>query len=143
MINILQEFASTEVNNNNLSQVFNQIPLVLSIVILDKSIISKNAELKPFANMIGDTVYREYLFHSRTALFARLVKDVFITTDDDDKKDTIIRLQKVIPKIEITLENSGDNNSAISNVTSTQKKSRSISKKESAIKKWQKIIEGK
>lgn len=130
MQSILKKFASGTNTGSALENTFNQIPLVLSILILDKTLIAKNSELKPLANVIGDTVYKDYLFHSRTSLFARLVKDTYIFANTDDDK------YKVIENVQRALLLLSDSTANEKNVDSKK----SSSKKESPTQKWQRII---
>lgn len=130
----LQKFSKISVAQNILETTFNQIPLVLSLLILDKDNVSKNSDLKPFANKIGNTQYRDYLFQSRTSLFARLVKDVFINSNSDgEKKRTIESIQDVIR----TIQESEESTESVS----LPKKKKASAKKESPTEKWQRIIE--
>lgn len=133
MMNELKKFATTEAKRENVLPLVNQIPLVLAKIILDKSLIKKNIDLKPISLEISGNVYRDYLFQSRTALFARMTKDVYINLDRDRQYDLVIRLQNVVNTLVNTDNEDTNQNSIINESTPTPK--------ESPIKKWQRIIE--
>lgn len=133
MMNELKKFATTEAKRENVLPLVNQIPLVLAKIILDKSLIKKNIDLKPISLEISGNVYRDYLFESRTALFARMTKDVYINLERDRQYDLVIRLQNVVNTLVNTDNEDTNQNSIINESTPTPK--------ESAIKKWQRIIE--
>lgn len=133
MMNELKKFATTEAKRENVLPLVNQIPLVLAKIILDKSLIKKNIDLKPISLEISGNVYRDYLFQSRTALFARMTKDVYINLERDRQYDLVIRLQNVVNTLVNTDNEDTNQNSIINESTPTPK--------ESAIKKWQRIIE--
>lgn len=133
MMNELKKFATTEAKRENVLPLVNQIPLVLANIILDKSLIKKNIDLKPISLEISGNVYRDYLFQSRTALFARMTKDVYINLERDRQYDLVIRLQNVVNTLVNTDNEDTNQNSIINESTPTPK--------ESAIKKWQRIIE--
>lgn len=132
-MNELKKFATTEAKRENVLPLVNQIPLVLAKIILDKSLIKKNIDLKPISLEISGNVYRDYLFQSRTALFARMTKDVYINLERDRQYDLVIRLQNVVNTLVNTDNEDTNQNSIINESTPTPK--------ESAIKKWQRIIE--
>lgn len=58
------------------------LPAVLSVIIFTKKFYENNPDLKNFTTDILNIEYREYLFKSRTALYARIIKDFYVNDTD-------------------------------------------------------------
>lgn len=57
------------------------LPAVLAIIVFTKKYFKSNKELKKFTSNVLNIDYKNYLFLSRTALYARIVKDFYIDTE--------------------------------------------------------------
>lgn len=77
--------AASDVEKNSL------LPAVLAIIVFTKKYYKSNKELKKFTSNILKINYKNYLFLSRTALYARIVKDFYI----DIEKQEFLKTQLV------------------------------------------------
>ena len=127
----LSKFVKTEISKTNVESMKNMVPSVFAKIILDRSLVHPNIELRQFADKIAGQEYREYLYGSRTALFARLTKDAYIQyslTVEDLRK-----IQKVVSEM---LTWNEDQQTSSPSTPKNKKDS-----KESPLKQWKKIIE--
>lgn len=73
---------------------------ILVETIFDKSLFKKNNELIPYVNgigfIIGVTPYKDYLYHSRTILAARIIKDIFFGNLNTDEEYRRMITKKII-----------------------------------------------
>ncbi|GAB9262225.1 hypothetical protein CANFE03_18860 [Ligilactobacillus animalis] len=77
--------AASDVEKNSL------LPAVLAIIVFTKKYYKSNKELKKFTSNVLNINYKNYLFLSRTALYARIVKDFYI----DIEKQEFLKTQIV------------------------------------------------
>ena len=70
--------AASDVEKNSL------LPAVLAIIVFTKKYYKSNKELKKFTSNVLNINYKNYLFLSRTALYARIVKDFYIDIEKQD-----------------------------------------------------------
>jgi hypothetical protein len=132
MSEYLKDFTTLSISKSNLEVTSDMIPSILAKIILDKTLVHPNIELRPFANKIGHDEYKDYLFGSRTALFARLTKDAYITpsiTVSDIKE-----LQNIVSEMLLWNKKSDTPQDA----EPTKEKP---SKSDSPLKQWKRIIE--
>lgn len=71
-------------SDSNDNQIF-QLTNILSVIILSRYFFKHNQDLKQFTKNVLNIEYKEYLFKSRTLLFSRVIKDVYIYNDDIKK----------------------------------------------------------
>ena len=135
MKKIINDFLQTNISSSPINELFDSYPYILSQVILNHDFIHKNEDLKPFVHNMSNYEYRDYLFKSRTILFARLVKDLYILgqTDSDKSKITnMMHLQKAIRNVKDIDEPESKK---------IQDKGKNNTNKISDIAKWRQIIE--
>lgn len=77
--------AASDIEKNSL------LPAVLAIIVFTKKYYKSNKELKKFTSNVLNINYKNYLFLSRTALYARIVKDFYI----DIEKQEFLKTQIV------------------------------------------------
>lgn len=130
----LKKFINMTISQRNLAELTHNLPSLFADVILDKKMIHPNIELKPFADRIGNQEYREYLFASRTALLARLIKDRFA-----NNKNTVQDLQNL--QLIFAEMLTWDQNSTKDAKEHQKKPAQKSKTKESALKQWRRIIE--
>ncbi|MFT8409860.1 MAG: hypothetical protein ABF743_11105 [Schleiferilactobacillus perolens] len=130
MSKYLEQFVAKKIDDTNALTIAHTLPTVLADLILDHSLISPNKALKPLADRLGQTEYRDYLFQSRTGLLARLIKDIYVKTPQSTK--TLRSIQQVVSDVL-------DSNKK---KTKKTKHSKEIQKEtDSPLKQWKRIIE--
>lgn len=131
-------FIQTNISKKNIDDTILLIPGVLGDIILTKKFFTSNADIKPFIELRLDQVYKDYLFSSRTALYARSVKDILKKNDSSSKyfdKDELVRISKGI-------QDYIKSESEFSDLKgSTSSADKNISRGNEAINEWRSIIE--
>lgn len=135
MKKIIKNFLHTNISSSAINELFDSYPYILSQVILNHDFIHKNEDLKPFVHNMTNYEYREYLFKSRTILFARLVKDLYIIGETHDKQSKVINMQRLQKAIRHVV----DIDETASSIS--QPKAKNKIDKISDIAKWRQIIE--
>ncbi|MGG1644311.1 hypothetical protein ACIFQM_24240 [Paenibacillus sp. NRS-1782] len=140
----IQEFLELNVKDKtNIEKLlFLSIPL-LSEIILEKKYFSHNKDLKHFTNEILTQDYKDYLFDSRPALYARLIKDLRNSKLED--LDYFIKLEKTIqgfmiahPELNVGITSDDDDLKSVTKKTKSKNKTNP-----KVISDWRSVIESK
>lgn len=144
----VNEFLKLNVNetNNKEKLLFLSIAL-LSEVILDRKYFGNKNDLKNFTNEILSQDYRDYLFDSRPALYARLVNDLRKSSAKDFEKfvaleKNIQTFMEVIPEISVSKLPNQDNSDLQGASKKDRKKTKSRTNPQ-VINDWRSVIESK
>ncbi|MFT8425694.1 MAG: hypothetical protein ABF630_09555 [Liquorilactobacillus sp.] len=76
---VINKYLSQQASNKT-----NLLPSVLAIIIFTKEFYDHNDKIKQFTKVYLKTEYKNYLFASRTSLYARIIKDFYINTSKID-----------------------------------------------------------
>lgn len=109
------------------------LPAVLSEIVFSKIFYSNNKELKNFTKNILKVEYKDYLFHSRTNLYARIVRDFYFKQEDCDF------LVQQISSFLKSYMNETNNKSKRENLKQNKRKST----QKDVLEGWRKIINDK
>lgn len=123
----IKRFLSLKVNKKNLESLKFIVPGILAYIIINKELYSKNSDLKSFTKNYLNEDYKDYLFKSRTTLFARVVKDIIREKEDDISLKKISNIQNFL--FERTVQNSKQNT-----------RNTKIPKSQDILKNWSEII---
>lgn len=103
------------------------IPTVLSVIIFTRQFFDANEDLKIFTREYLKKDYKAYLFKSRTLLYSRIVKDLYIK--NPNLHDTVIILSRFFK----TFNN-------ISEKTSTRRIGKKRTSQQNIIHEWRRVI---
>lgn len=137
--NKYNDFIKFKVNENNLDRILIILPGILAEIVLTKNFFSKNPDLRPFTEDILLASYRDYLFGSRTQLYARIIKDLFEAMKKDQAK-LIQQTNNLRQYIESYIENPQTTNVKDTDKNGTTKKDRKSTNVD-MIDEWRKIID--
>jgi hypothetical protein len=132
------EFIKTQVTANNMADVSFLLYGILAEVIFERGYFSKNSDIKTFTSDILQEDYKEYLFASRTSLYARIVKDMKLNIINDTDKF----LQKA-NNVKVFLKEHGEEairTNPTNEGSHTSKSKKKNTSKNDAIDEWRKII---
>ena len=90
------KFIYKEVNVNNIEDLVFECTSPLAKIILTKEFYSgRNIELKDFTENYLKEDYKDYLFHGRPTLYARVIRDLFDNSKNNDESKKNKSIDKV------------------------------------------------
>lgn len=126
-----KKYINKKYTSNNIQEGLFIIPGILSNIIFTTNYFKRNFDIKEFSTNVLQEDYKEYLFQSRTALYARIIKDII---REKDEKKTINKINSILKFIlDSNLENDSSNNK-------TQKNKITKSKIQTDILGWVNVI---
>jgi hypothetical protein len=142
MKNKFHEYINTQIKESNPGEVSFLLYGILADLIFEREYFTKNRDIEKFTTDILQEHYKEYLFASRTSLYARIVKDIKLNINNDKekfiKKATNI---KGYLREQEKIDKENDDITTIGLSESTLK--RKTSGKSDPIDEWRKIINSK
>lgn len=124
-------FLKLQVTEHHYKELLELIPGVLADIIFTKTYYIRNEDLKQFTTKILNEDYKDYLFVSRTPLYARVVKDII----RDEDKERVLKKIRNIKKFVLEESNKSDE---IKNKDDVQKNKGKSAK--DTVKDWSSII---
>ncbi|APC44680.1 hypothetical protein ACI1T5_01000 [Lactococcus petauri] len=89
-------FITKEVNKNNIEDLIFECTAPLAKIILTREYYSgKNKEIKEFTKKYLNEDYRDYLFHSRPMLYARIIKDLIKVSKNNEDYEIENKIEKI------------------------------------------------
>ncbi|MFL1674439.1 hypothetical protein [Paenibacillus dendritiformis] len=112
---------------------------VLSEVILDKKYFANNKDLKFFTNEVLEQDYKEYLFDSRPALYARIIRD--LRTSKAKDLGNFKKIEEMIQEFIASYPKVEDRTSVDNNENSKRLTSKKTKTNPKVISDWRSVIE--
>lgn len=135
MNDLIQRFLKIKIDKNSFSDINMMYPALLADIILNHNFIAKNSHLVPLVKALTNNDYKPYLFKSRTLLYSRVVKDMYINSPKDKKLSILVDTQSTLREY--------IKKSSLEEEFLMPKNDKKKSEAElSAISQWKKIIEG-
>ncbi|MCY7711886.1 hypothetical protein MH052_02675 [Bacillus altitudinis] len=138
----IKEYINIPISKKNTSEVSFLLYGILADVIFERYYFSKNIDIQYFTTKILQENYKEYLFASRTSLYARIIKDMKVNiTKDTNKFLQNANNIKVFLQDRVNMEDLNTNSS--NNTTETISSKRKRNSNNDPIDEWRKIINSK
>ncbi|MDT2760387.1 hypothetical protein [Enterococcus xiangfangensis] len=131
-----ENFLSLPIEKKFVEKIKYECTSPLADIILTKNYYRSNIELKEFTANYLQEDYKEYLFSARPALYAKVVRDIFVAAEKDN--DKFILKIKGIRKFLSLAETDSNSDSALNKKNQTKSSSNS-----STLRAWSKIINPK
>ncbi|MBH0167569.1 hypothetical protein IHV12_21920 [Fictibacillus sp. 7GRE50] len=136
MRNKFQEYINIQITKNNINDISFLLYGILAELIFERNYFSKNSDIRSFTKEILQEDYKEYLFASRTSLYARIIKDIKLNALNDKYK-----FVQQANNIKLFLQKSNVINEKFSpEQTNGNKIKKKNSVKSDPIEEWRKII---
>lgn len=137
--NRFNEYIRTPINKQNADEISFLLCGIIADLILGKEYFTRNIEIRTFTTNILDEEYKDYLFASRTALYARIIKDLKVSILNDP--DEFVKRASNIKQFIEERKSKGDTQLEMTQNKEEAKKRRN--KRVDPIDEWRKIINPK
>lgn len=91
-----KHFMRLKLKPDNLNAALELAPGVIADIIFTKNYYNRNKDLKEFTLKVLNKDYKDYLYKSRTLLYARIVKDLYREEDTDLLLESLYNIQNFI-----------------------------------------------